>query len=143
MGVYPFSSSKSTVKQQLTVTNENVLIQLWLWYVQCLGCWEECALHNLHRQSNPPVVEDHGVILGLHAVIRPLLLNQLLLEVVCCHPELHQVLRPLLLHELQHYHPSSSSSSSSSSSCDQHQQQLQHFISHCFHTILQYFIAKG
>ena len=132
-GVYPFSSN-------LTVTNENVLIQLWLWYVQCLVCLEECALHNLRRQSNSPVVEDHGVILGLHAIVRPLLLNQLLLEVVCCHPELHQVSRPLLLHELQHHHPSPPSAASTPS-CDHHhqqQQQLQHFISYCFHTILQF-----
>ena len=124
------------------MTNENELIQLWPWYAQCLVCLEECALHNLHRQLNSPVVEDHGVILGLHAIIRPLLLNQLLLEVVCCHPELHQVSCPLLLHELQHHHPSSLSAASASSSslCDHHQQQqqqLQHFISYCFQTILQ------
>lgn len=47
------------------------------------------------------VVEDHGIILSLLAVVLALFSCQLILEVVCRQPELQYIHRLLFLHVLQ------------------------------------------
>lgn len=51
--------------------------------------------------DNLLVVKNHGVILCLQAVILPLFSSELVLEVVCCQPELQYIHRLLLLNILQ------------------------------------------
>lgn len=47
------------------------------------------------------VVEDHGIILSLLTVVLAFFSSKLILEVVCCQPELQHVDSFLLFHVLQ------------------------------------------
>lgn len=51
--------------------------------------------------QNLLVIEDHGIILCLQAIILPLFSSKLILEVVCCQPKLKDIHRLLLFNILQ------------------------------------------
>lgn len=51
------------------------------------------------------VIENHGIILSLQAVILPLFSSELVLEVVCCQPELQYIHRLFLFNILQRKRP--------------------------------------